>query len=160
MNTDKPLAPALLAALLALPAAAQAGKPPPTDPAWQEECGSCHVAYPPRFLPAESWRRVMAGLGDHFGSDASLDPARAAGITAFLTANARKPKAGTATDPATAPLRITQTRWFLGEHDEVRAATWRDPAVGSPANCGACHGNAERGSFREGEIKVPKGGVK
>src|SRR5512145_3377199 len=45
----------------------------PSDPEWLEECGACHIAYPPRFLPAESWREIMIGLDDHFGSDASLD---------------------------------------------------------------------------------------
>lgn len=28
---------------------------------WQTECGSCHVAFPPRLLPAESWRAMMSG---------------------------------------------------------------------------------------------------
>src|SRR5512146_2667484 len=51
---------------------------------WQTECGSCHVAYPPRLLPAESWRAVMSGLDKHFGSDASLDPAAVREIGAFL----------------------------------------------------------------------------
>src|SRR5512135_2316584 len=55
---------------------------------WQSECGSCHVAFPPRLLPAESWRAVMSGLDKHFGSDASLDPVAAKEIGAFLKQNA------------------------------------------------------------------------
>ena len=139
----------LLAA--AMPAAADGKrKPSPVDPVWQEECASCHIAYPPRLLPASSWQRLMQGLGDHFGSDASLEPQRAAAIEAFLVANAGKPKSG-----ATAvPLRITETTWFRREHDEVAASKWRSPAVGSPANCAACHTQAEKGRFDEDEIRI------
>lgn len=150
---------AAVAAALALPLAAFAdggAASRPTNPAWIEECGSCHVAYPPRLLPAESWRRMMAGLPEHFGTDASTTPELAAEIEAFLVANARRPKAGAPpVDPAAAPLRITETRWFRAEHDEVRAAKWKSPEVGSPANCGACHRGADRGSYRESEIRIP-----
>lgn len=121
------------------------------DPAWQEECGSCHVAYPPRLLPAGSWQRLMEGLGDHFGTDASLEPARVAAIERFLVANARRPKNGA----AESPLRITETKWFRGEHRKVAAAKWQSPAVGSPANCAACHTKAEQGRFDEDEIRIP-----
>ena len=42
--------------------------------AYVQECASCHVAYPPGMLPAASWARLMSGLGQHFGTDASFDP--------------------------------------------------------------------------------------
>lgn len=134
--------------------AAQKAPPPPPNPAWQEECGSCHLPYPPRFLTAPSWQRVMDGLNEHFKTDASLDPAIAKEITAWLVANARKPKSGK-TEPVPPPLRITETRWFLGEHDEISPARFRSAAVGSPANCGACHTTADQGNFSERNIKLP-----
>ena len=62
--------------------------PPAKNALWQNECGSCHVAFPPRLLPAASWRAVMSGLDKHFGSDASLDAASAREIGAFLEKNA------------------------------------------------------------------------
>jgi cytochrome c553 len=132
---------------------------PPPNRAWQEECGSCHLAYPPRFLPAASWERVMAGLDKHFNTDASLEPAVAKEITTWLVANARKPKAGRTeaggNGSGPPPLRITETRWFQGEHDELSPTRFRSPAVGSPANCGACHTTADQGNFSERNIKVP-----
>lgn len=145
----------VLASLLALGnAAAAGGKPPPApDPAWQEECGGCHLAYPPRFLSAASWQRVMGGLGDHFGTDASLDPAVNRRITGWLVANARTPKPGRP-EPVPPPLRITATRWFTGEHDEV-AGRLKSPAVGSAANCAACHRTADQGNYSERNIKLP-----
>jgi hypothetical protein len=155
MNTAKPALGILLC--LGAIAAAEAGQkapPPPPNKAFVEECGSCHVAYPPRFLTADSWQRVMGGLDAHFKTDASLEPAVAQEITAWLVANARQPKAGKP-QPVPPPLRITETRWFLGEHDEISAARFRSPAVGSPANCGACHTTADQGNYSERNIKVP-----
>jgi hypothetical protein len=48
-----------------------------------------------------------------------------------------------------APLRITETRWFLHKHDEVPRAPWSRKSVGSAANCTACHPQAEKGVFDE-----------
>jgi cytochrome c553 len=122
------------------------------NPAWQAECGSCHVAYPPRLLPAASWRALMDDLERHFGTDASVDPAAAAAIRAFLEANAGPPRS--ADDAAT--LRITQTRWFVREHREVPARAWRNPSVRSAANCAACHRSAEAGRFGEHDVRIPQ----
>ena len=122
-----------------------------TDPTWKAECGSCHVAYPPALLPAASWRTLMAGLDKHFGTDASLDPASAARIGAFLEQNAgRKRKLVSASE-----LRITATRWFRHEHDEVPAYVWKSAKVKSASNCAACHAGAERGDFSEDNVRIP-----
>jgi nitrate/TMAO reductase-like tetraheme cytochrome c subunit len=120
---------------------------------WQTECGSCHVAFPPRLLPAESWRAMMSGLDKHFGSDASLDAATAAEIGTFLEKNAGRNKHMTSGKPI---LRITETRWFVREHDEVSAATWKNPKIKSAANCAACHTKAESGNYSERGIRIPK----
>jgi len=123
-----------------------------TNPEWKAECGSCHVAYPAQLLPAPAWRGIMSGLDKHFGADASLDAASAAGIGAFLEKNAGSGRRvrGART------LRVTETPWFIREHDEVPAAVWTNPAVKSPANCAACHIAAESGDFRERNIRVPR----
>lgn len=121
-------------------------------PAYQAECASCHVAYPPQLLPKASWRALMSDLVNHFGTDASLDARTANEIQAYLEANAGRARA----NGAKPPLRISQTRWFRDEHDEVPAATWTSPAVKSAANCAACHTQAERGDFSERSLRVPK----
>jgi cytochrome c553 len=119
---------------------------------WQAECGACHVAYPPRLLPAESWHALMSGLDRHFGSDASLAPAAEREIGAFLEKNA-----GSNRHAAGKPiLRITETRWFQREHDEVPERTWKNPKVKSPANCAACHTQAESGNYGEHGIRIPR----
>lgn len=130
------------------------GKPPVSNARWKEECGSCHMAYPPRFLSAESWRAVMAGLDKHFGSDASVDAAAAAEIGGFLeqSASSKQRRSSNGSEP---PLRISETSWFQSEHRKV-ANKWKDPRVKSPANCAACHTHADSDSFKERDIRMPK----
>jgi cytochrome c553 len=120
---------------------------------WQTECGSCHVAFPPRLLPAESWQAVMSGLDKHFGSDASLDAPSAREIGAFLDKNAGRNRHSRSGKPV---LRITETRWFVREHDEVSDRTWKNPKVNSAANCAACHTEAESGNYSEHGIRIPR----
>jgi hypothetical protein len=130
---------------------------------WQEECASCHLAYPPSLLPKASWRRVMSGLEQHFGDNASLDPATQADILKFLethAADSGDSRTGRRVmqrmDAHAAPLRITETRWFVRKHDEVPAAAWSRKAVGSRANCAACHRQAENGVFDDDSVRIPK----
>lgn len=120
---------------------------------WQTECGSCHVAFPPRLLPAESWQAVMAGLDKHFGTDASLDAPSTREISAFLDKNAGSNRHSRSGKPV---LRITETRWFMHEHDEVSDRTWKNPKVKSAANCSACHTEAESGNYGEHGIRIPR----
>lgn len=123
------------------------------EQAWREECSACHVAYPARFLPAPSWNEIMRTLDEHFGADASVDAATAEKISRYLASAARSPARTQAGAP---PLRITETRWFVHEHDEVSAKQWRNPKVKSAANCAACHQDAEAGRFSEKSLHIPK----
>ena len=123
-----------------------------TDPALKAECGSCHLAFPPELLPASSWRTMMSGLDKHFGTDASLDPATAAKITAFLEQNASR-KRKLASEKV---LRITETRWFVREHSKVPERVWKGEKVKSASNCAACHTNAEQGDYSERGVRVPR----
>lgn len=120
---------------------------------FQQECSTCHVAYAPGLLPAESWRKVMAGLDKHFGTDASLEAEDSKEITVFLTDNASNRWSA-----STAPLRITEGAWFKRKHDghEIDPAVWNNPQVKSPSNCAACHPQAERGDFNEHAIRIPR----
>ena len=61
-------------------------------PKYQQECAACHLAYPPGLLPAASWQRLMGNLPQHFGTDASLDPATVKEIGQWLQAHAADPR--------------------------------------------------------------------
>ncbi|HUX91314.1 MAG TPA: diheme cytochrome c [Gallionellaceae bacterium] len=128
-------------------------QPAQTNAKYQQECSSCHIAYAPGLLPAESWRKVMDSLDRHFGSDASLDAQDSREITGFLVKNSSNRWSA-----PTAPLRITESAWFKRKHDtdEISPSVWKNPQVKSPANCTACHLQAERGNFNERDIRIPK----
>lgn len=149
------------AAWLLASLAGQAHESSPLTPAYREECGSCHVPFPSRLLPAAAWRNLMQNLEQHFGSDASLSPAKQQEITHFLEANAghNDNNALQANKQKQNP-RITETAWFKREHrdghDGLSAEIWRSPAVGKPSNCAACHRQAADGDFRERNIRLPR----
>lgn len=136
----------------------------PASPLYVRECGSCHTAYAPGYLPARSWRKLMAELDRHFGDDASLNEADRALLLGQLQAlaldtphanpvvaarNGRQWAAGI-------PLRISASPFFRYLHDEVPDSIWQRPGILSKANCGACHPRADEGRYLEAEIRIPK----
>jgi hypothetical protein len=129
----------------------------PTNPVFQEECGACHVTYPPQMLDANAWRAVMANLPNHFKVDASLDEKRRTTITELLVSNAGGRKTGATVDDTGKPiLRITETARFIRKHHEVRPAVWQRASIKSPANCSACHPQSAAGDYSEHAIRIPK----
>ena len=140
----------LLAA--ALPALADRVPLPANTPAsYQAECSSCHMAYQPALLSANDWRRTMAGLKDHFGTDATVDGPAGQEIASFLEHNAgNASKLGSAGEPP----RITQTARFVRKHREIPASYWKDPRIKSAANCEACHRGAADGNYSEHDILI------
>lgn len=126
----------------------------PPMPAYQQECGSCHLAYPAGLLPASSWRRIMDGLERHFGTDASLDAQTTRQIGAWLQAHSAA-RARMAQAPA--QDRITRSAWFERKHRAIDAAVWPIDSVKSAANCAACHTDAARGDFDDDRLRIPPG---
>jgi hypothetical protein len=128
--------------------------PPVADPLVKEECGSCHLAFAPSMLPASAWKKMMGDLKNHFGDDASVDPARAAQITDYLVNNAADAagrrygekllRGVSATNP---PLRITELPKWVKEHRKVPDWEWKHKEVRTRANCTACHADAEHGYY-------------
>jgi len=97
----------------------------------------------------------MNGLDQHFGSDASLDDKNVADtLQRYLLGNARRKD--TLDENGNSVRRITETRWFRHEHDEVPESVWQSPAVKSPSNCGACHTTADQGRFSEHNLRMPR----
>ncbi len=130
--------------------------PPIEHAATLKECGACHLAFPPQMLPARSWKKLMGDLANHFGENASLQEATRAEIAAYLAANAgdaaiskygRRFLRGI--DTAETPLRITQTPFWQGAHEEISLARFTSAPVKTAANCVACHRTAAKGVFGE-----------
>ncbi|WP_204246692.1 diheme cytochrome c [Acidovorax carolinensis] len=147
---------ALLALACALPAAWADSREMPASamlPAYKQECAACHMAYPPGMLPASSWSRMMKGLDQHYGTDASLDAAMVRQISTWLEAHAGTYKRVREAPPQD---RITRSAWFERKHREVEPAVWKRAAVGSRANCMACHTRADQGDFDDDRVRIPK----
>ncbi len=147
--------------ILLFPFAAQADKlrlPVDAPPAFQAECASCHVAFPPQLMVAEDWKRVMRSLDKHYGDNASLDDKTRQILEDFHVRNAGGAKVGAGRTAQAGELpRLTLTDWFRREHREVRQADWTHAKVKTPANCAACHTKAAEDSYREREIVMPNG---
>ena len=119
----------------------------------KSECASCHMVYPPAFLPNESWARIMSGLEKHYGTDASLDPQSIKEISQWLNQ-----KSGTYKRVSSAPPddRITESTWFVKKHRKISDSTWKSLKVKSKANCMACHTSADKGRYDDDEVSIPK----
>ena len=146
------------------PADDEAVFPMPRGKTLVNECGSCHTAYAPGLLPARSWRKMLSELDNHFGEDVSVqEPVRLALLKdhedmaadgAFADMRMRR-IAGSVPANA-APQRITDTAFFKFMHDEVPKSFWRRKAIGTPANCIACHPRANAGHYGEREVRIPQ----
>ncbi len=135
----------------------------PDNPIYKEECGSCHMVYPPGLLPARSWDKMMENLKNHFGDNATLDNQLQNNIRQFLSMNAadrtalrRSQKIAKSIPADESPLRFTETYYFKRQHHEVGRKVWSRKSIGSPSNCVACHGRAEQGIFSERELSIPR----
>ncbi len=128
------------------------------------ECGRCHTVYAPGLLPARSWRKMLSELGKHFGEDVSArEPVRLALLKDMedmaadgAFADMRMRRIAGSVPVNTAPQRITETAFFKFMHDEVPNRFWQHKAIGSPANCIACHPRANEGHYAEREVRMPK----
>jgi hypothetical protein len=137
--------------------------PPVTNIKWKAECSSCHMLYHPGLLPERSWKKMMSSLDNHFGENASLDALTRDDITKFLALNSadkqdnrRSSRINQSIPANSAPLRISETNYFLSKHDELSASTFKRKSIGSASNCIACHQGAEKGNFSESQIRIPR----
>jgi len=143
---------------------------PVTNETYVRECGSCHMAYQPGLLPGDAWILIMqpTSLASHFGDDASLSEDLRAEIASYLKANSAD-RAGRSRSRAFAVAarpdaagqgtglpRITRTRYFLHEHDEIPPRlVIGNPDVGSFSQCDSCHRGAADGVYNEKQVSVP-----
>lgn len=131
--------------------------------AWQSECSSCHTLFHPTLLPAASWEKVMAGLDDHFGDNASLDEKTRKEVLDFLVSSSAEHSVSEASQKllrairkGEVPIRITEIAYWKKKHSEIPPDVYSRKSVKSKSNCIACHPGAEVGSFEDADISIPK----
>jgi nitrate/TMAO reductase-like tetraheme cytochrome c subunit len=131
---------------------------------YNAECSSCHVGFLPGFLPERSWKKLMAGLEDHFGENASLDQDISSKISKYLVTNAADSAAASPRSKRIAkmiaanetPLRITESPFWVRKHRGIKSYVWKRAAVGPKSKCESCHRDAAKGLFSEYDVKIPK----
>ncbi len=138
---------------------------PVDNKAYQEECGSCHFAYPPGLLPAKSWAKLLdeKALNDHFGESASLDKDTLKEIYDYAMENSaekswykRSRKIALATEEGDAPLRITDVRYIKRKHHDIPDKMVKgNKDVKSLSYCNACHTKADKGIFDNDTVSIP-----
>lgn len=131
---------------------------------WEAECAtSCHNGFNPTLLPAGSWRRVMAGLDDHFGDNVSLEPEINKEILDYMVAASAERSATEASkkllysiDAGLPPLRITEISYWKKKHSGIDPKVFEMKSVVSRSNCVACHPGSDKGSFEDRDIRIPE----
>ena len=132
------------------------------NPAYKENCGACHFAYQPGLLPAGSWAKILAGLGDHFGEAIELDPEPKKIIVEYLRANAADYSSAKLSARIMkslgrqTPLRMTHIPYIQRKHLEIKPNVLKRESIGSLSNCFACHTTAERGIYDEDNVTIPR----
>jgi len=138
----------------------------PDNALWREACGECHLAYHPTLLPVRSWQRMLAEQHDHFEEDLDLDDETLLEIQTFSMENAAESelteaawKINHSTPPEQTPLRITKTAHWIEQHQNIADKIWQHPDVNFQGNCGACHLDAEQGTFEDAAMRLPSSSV-
>lgn len=138
-------------------------EPLPDNETWRSECSDCHLAFHPVLLPTRSWQRIMNEQDEHFDEELGLDEETVDEITRFLMANASESGLNEVAHGITrdvpaheTPLRITETSFWKNQHRKIDERYWESDIVGSEANCGACHRDAEQGWFEDSNMSLPK----
>ena len=136
---------------------------PVTNTLYKTECGDCHMAYQPGFLPARSWKKLMSTLDQHFDENAEVDADTQKQLTQYLVENAaetsnykRSKAVMRSLSSQQTPLRISETRYFLRKHDELSDRYVKDnPEVKTFSRCEVCHTEADKGSYDEDQVRIP-----
>ncbi len=132
------------------------------NPVYTEQCGDCHFAYQPEWLPSASWMKILDNLDDHYGEAVELDDDSKRIISGFLASNAADKHH---TERAVKimrslgnriPLRITDTPYMKRKHHEISSNILKRKSIGSLSNCSACHIHAESGIYDDDHVRIPK----
>lgn len=135
---------------------------PVPNATYAESCGACHPAYQPELLPAGSWRAIMDTLETHFGQAVDLDAAIRKEMTTYLLSNAadtlrtRLAQRILKSLNGETPLRITQVPYIQRKHHDIAPRVFENAAIGSLANCAACHRSAQAGIYNDDDVLIPQ----
>ena len=137
---------------------------PVTLKAWEDECSSCHYAYPPGLLPEASWKKLMtpAALEKHFGENVEMKDALRIQLLDYAVAKAadhsmaKRSRKLMASLNGAAPERITETPYIKRKHQEIPKKMIQDnPKVKALSQCDTCHTEAKTGNLDDDTVLIP-----
>jgi cytochrome b len=131
------------------------------DTAYAKECGACHSVHHPTVAPAATWRAIFGDLKNHFGENASLDPALTERLMAYAVANSSEQwdtRVANVMRVASKeqPLRLTDAPIWKRIHEDLPERLFKSKAIGGKLNCTNCHRDAETGVFAPRAIAIKK----
>jgi len=137
---------------------------PVEHPLYKEKCGSCHFAYQPGLLPARSWKKIMAGVQNHFNENININSEDQKKITEYLIKNSadhskynRSRRIAKSLDKGDVPTQITKISYFIKKHIEVAKLLKKEKMKSlSLSHCKKCHTEAENGSYNKKTINLPQ----
>jgi cytochrome b len=131
------------------------------EKAWNDECGSCHFAFPASLAPERIWRAMLEPTADHFGEALDLAAPRRAALTTYAASHSADRVAPTwlaerLSHTEWRSQRITGTPFWRRRHDDIDfAALKKSGRVASAIDCAACHHDAASGGFAPRAIEMP-----
>ncbi|XOB62185.1 diheme cytochrome c [Campylobacterota bacterium DY0563] len=144
----------------------KAGVMPVKNQLYINECAACHFGYQPGLLPSNSWKKMMSGLENHFGVDATLLEEDFKAISKYLDENSAEKALGYKRSKKIARsmrndgniIAISKTPYFIKEHREIPSRFISQKEVKGLFNCTACHTTAQKGIYSERDILIPNYG--
>jgi len=141
---------------------------PVTDKLYNDECGSCHFAYQPGWLPEGSWRKLMdaKALENHFKENAELEEQTRLKLLDILVADSadksrfkRSKKIMASLPEGEEPLRITEIPYIKAKHQGVYDdVVSKGGKVKSLSYCDKCHQKAKDADFDDDTVYIPDHG--
>ena len=129
------------------------------DDSYIDECGTCHIAYPPMLLPAKSWLKLMSEIENHFQENAELDAETSAHISEYLTQNSMDTVSDSTVShwltsvPTDPPIRITELPAFITDHEDAYSRMGESAKeAGFFSPCRDCHKEANDGIFSKDRL--------
>ncbi|OGQ94026.1 MAG: hypothetical protein A2521_06070 [Deltaproteobacteria bacterium RIFOXYD12_FULL_57_12] len=129
---------------------------------YKNSCGSCHFAYQPGLLPSKSWVKILDEPDAHPGGNVSLDEKAKSEVRNYLIQNSaenshsKRSKKIMNSIGSDAPVRISEIPYIKHKHHEIKQEVFARKAIGSRANCIACHRSAESGGYDDDDVVIPK----
>ena len=105
--------------------------------------------------------KILSGLLNHFGESIDLEPESAKTILTYLKDNSANYSSGRLSTKIMKslgnqePLKITEVPYIRRKHHEIRRNVLDRESIGSLSNCTACHIEAEKGIYDDGNVTIP-----